>query len=82
MRAQTNMDIDVGLLPMLEEGCLPEADVEALRATLVTELRAAFAGRTARSSKAAADHRPFPITINADPLLHGYWGEDTVMTAP
>ena len=72
-----NMAIDVGLLPMEEEGCLSEAAVDAIREHLCTQLRHVFKGRTAVSSKSK---KTFPITIEADPVLHGYWGEDTVMT--
>lgn len=74
---KADMDIDVGLQALEEEGCLTEEAVQTLRTVLVTELRRAFKGRIAVSSKVK---KPFPITIEADPILNGYWGRGTVMT--
>ena len=71
------MDIDIGLQALQEAGCLTEEAVQTLRTKLVAELRIAFKGRIAVSSKVK---KPFPITIEADPILDGYWGRDTVMT--
>ena len=72
-----NMRIDVGMLPMEEEGCLHPRAVERIRAHLTAELRAAFDGYSAVSSKSG---RRLAITVDEDPDLHGYWGEDTMMT--
>jgi hypothetical protein len=74
---KADMDIDVGLQALQEAGCLTEEAVQTLRTKLVAELRIAFKGRIAVSSKVK---KPFPITIEADPILDGYWGRDTVMT--
>ena len=74
---KADMDIDVGLQALEEEGCLTKEAVRTLRTNLVTELRIAFKGRIAVSSKVK---KPFPITIEADPILNGYWGRGTVMT--
>jgi hypothetical protein len=72
-----NMAIDLGMLPMEEEGCLSAEAVDAMREHLCAELREVFMGRTAVSSKSK---KSFPITIEPDPALHGYWGQNTVMT--
>ena len=72
-----SMAIDVGMLPMEEEGCLEPRAVELIRSRLAKELRAAFKGRSAVSSKSG---RNIAITVEEDPVLHGYWGEDTMMT--
>lgn len=74
---EDNMRVDVGMLPMEEEGCLPPHAVELIRSRLTAELRAAFKGHSAVSSKSG---RRIPITVDDDPNLHGYWGEDTMMT--
>ena len=62
---------------MEEEGCLPAHAVELIRSRLAAELRAAFDGHSAVSSKSG---QRIPITVDECPILHGYWGEDTMMT--
>jgi len=74
---ENNMDIDVGMVPMEEEGCLSVDAVRAFKAIVASELRKAFAGHSAISSKSK---RLLPVTVEAEPCLHGYWGEETWMT--
>merc|ERR1719421_1946704 len=62
---------------MEEEGCLGADAVAAFKNVVASELRRAFAGRSAVSSKSK---RSMPVTVDAEPCLHGYWGEETWMT--
>ena len=74
---EDSMAIDVGMLPLEEEGCLSSSAVDQLRARLTERLQHALKGKAAVSAKSK---RRMPITVQPDPVLHGYWGNDTVMT--
>jgi len=77
MDREGSMAIDIGMMPMEEEGCLQRCAVDQIRSRLAHDLRAAFRGRSALSSKSK---RVLPITVEEQPQLHGWWGSDTAMT--
>jgi len=70
------MAIDVGMVPMEEEGWGAVA-IDSIRHRLTLELRRAFDGQTAVSRRSG---RRLAVTVDPNPILHGYWGEDTVAT--
>ena len=66
-----DMDLDVGLAPMEEEWDEDGAAAEHVKGVLGRAMEEAFDGRSLVSRKSK---RRFPLTVELDPRLCGYWG--------